>query len=233
MRLERVTITGADDATRPHDLCALSDQFPFVEWGILFSERRQGKEPRYPSIGWIYDLLMRVHSSIQLSAHLCGQYARDAVSGPFLWALMRPDYLERFQRIQINGAEKTEQVVDRLAYYGRHFEDKKFILQVREFGRPYAVSEFEAERLFDRSGGRGIETTDLPDPDPVAHCGYAGGFGPDNLEGVLGSLSSLADHDRTFWVDMETKVRSDDCGMSVLDLGKVRRCLEIAAPFVD
>ena len=49
--LTRVTITGADDAVDPGALVALSAEFPFVEWGILFSKSREG-EARYPSAEW-------------------------------------------------------------------------------------------------------------------------------------------------------------------------------------
>ena len=43
MILERVTITGADHDVRPQELVDLWKEFPFVEFGILFSPRQQGR----------------------------------------------------------------------------------------------------------------------------------------------------------------------------------------------
>ena len=41
--LERITVTGADDLVDPAELCAIAADFPFVEWGILFSAKRTGR----------------------------------------------------------------------------------------------------------------------------------------------------------------------------------------------
>ena len=37
MKLTKVTLTGADDFTDPKRLIEISREYPFVEWGILFS----------------------------------------------------------------------------------------------------------------------------------------------------------------------------------------------------
>lgn len=58
--LERVTITGADDSTDISQLVELSQEFPFVEWGILVSRRSEGG-PRFPSREWI-DAEPRIYS---------------------------------------------------------------------------------------------------------------------------------------------------------------------------
>lgn len=56
MEIKIVTITGADDNTNHSDMINISKDFPFVEWGILFSSSRQGSE-RYPSIEWVNELM--------------------------------------------------------------------------------------------------------------------------------------------------------------------------------
>lgn len=48
-----VTITGADDDVDPSALEDLSDEFPFVEWGILRSAKREG--PDYMRMKWMKD----------------------------------------------------------------------------------------------------------------------------------------------------------------------------------
>ena len=64
---------------------------------------------------------------------------------------------------------------------------------------------------------------------PILH-GYAGGLGPDNIESELQRIAAAAG-DAPFWIDMETRVRSDNDEQ--FDLNKVRRCLEITAPLVS
>jgi len=97
--------------------------------------------------------------------------------------------------------------------------------------------------LFDRSAGAGVlpdswpraellEAIPGPDGEGVevkAYHGYAGGLGPDNLAEQLPLIAAAADG-APYWVDMETRVRSEND--SKFDLAKVRHCLEIAAPFV-
>lgn len=229
MRLTGVTITGADESVTPYDLCELSDAFPWVEWGVLLSATREGKEARYPARGWIDNLLERASGTVSFAGHLCGQWSRDAIGGPFLWAMARPGHFLRFRRLQFNGAECSAATLDRLGDYKKAFPDKGFIVQCGGF--PNKAPTGGPQFLLDRSGGRGIELTEFPAPAPGVYCGYSGGLGPDNLGAVLAGLTAMPG-DAPFWVDLESKARSDVDGRSVFDLAKVRRCLEIAAPFV-
>lgn len=232
MRLDRVTITGADESVTPYDLCALYDEFPFVEWGILCSASREGKEARYPAPEWIDKLLDRSHTALPLAAHLCGQFSRDAIGGPFLWAVERHHHWRRFSRVQFNGAEYAEATFDRVLRYLSHFPGKDFIVPVRGF---WGVSPRTNPRfphlLLDNSGGRGVELTAYPDPAPGTYCGYSGGIGPETIRSVLEAVCDKPD-DAPFWIDMESNVRSEVGGRSVLDLWKVRFCLEISREYV-
>jgi hypothetical protein len=227
MRLTRVTITGADDGVTPYQLCLLRDEFPFVEWGLLLSASREGREPRYPSRAWLDRLFARTRGGLQLSGHLCGEWSRDAVGGPFLWAVERPDHFAWLQRLQFNGAERTPAVVERLIRFADRLPDKRFVLQAQEFGGLNPTGPNAPQLLLDRSGGRGIRLTSFPDPAPGVYCGYSGGLGPDNLRATLEALAAKS-QDAEFWVDMESGVRTNEH----FDLIKVRKCLEIAAEFV-
>ena len=51
MSLELVSLTGADDHVAPEALAALSAQYPFVEWAILYFPEKDGT-PRNPSAPW-------------------------------------------------------------------------------------------------------------------------------------------------------------------------------------
>jgi len=240
MKLERVTITGADNGVRPSDLADLSRQFAFVEWGILFSPRRQSA-PRYPSRSWVDELcqVAAMTPSMQLAAHLCGAWVRDLVlDTEFTWKAANPAAFAACKRIQLNfrgnfhrkgpGFESVlldecPREIGPLARPGKHF-----IFQcdgqhddVPQELCPWLVG---SAPLFDASGGTGVSPGSWPEPwhDP---CGFAGGLGPENLMEQLNKIAQVAG-DRQVWVDMETRVRSEDD--LDFDLVKVRSVLEQA-----
>lgn len=52
-----ITFTGVDEHTDLRGMIALSAQYP-IEWGVLFSPKRQGCETRYPPfhhIEWVLE----------------------------------------------------------------------------------------------------------------------------------------------------------------------------------
>ena len=229
MKLGNVTITGADERTRPYDLCELYDDFPFVEWGILCSHSREGKDPRYPSRAWIEKLLDRSKPNLPLAGHLCGKFAREAVHGPFTWAINRHQQFTRFTRLQLNGVQVAPSTLDLVSTLSAEIE-KTFVLQINDFdcfasGYVFPPKE-SVEFLVDASGGRGkpLDCFSAPPDDVLA--GYSGGIGPDNIREVLERLTAI-ESDHYFWIDMESGVRTDDW----FDLAKVEACLKIAAEF--
>lgn len=97
MKILYLTLTGADDLVNPQELGIISEQFPFVEWAILFSDDREGN-PRYPTKQWREEFY-KVVPECNRSAHLCGKEVlirlveQDA-------ALLNE--LKEYQRIQLN-----------------------------------------------------------------------------------------------------------------------------------
>jgi hypothetical protein len=247
MILDRVTMTGADDSIDPTDLIPLARDFPWVEWGILFSGTRLGV-PRYPSKRWI-DALARVVLQVpmKLSAHLCGAWVRDLVlQGKFTWREAFRAHYPLFARIQLNfhgqfhkkgpGFETvlTDETPQGASPGQKGRAGKQFIFQCDGPNDPTVV-ELQpwfpegVVPLFDRSGGAGIVPAEWPKAWPGVYCGYAGGLGPDNLNGQLQLIDRAAVGERV-WIDMETRVRSDDD--REFDLGKVRRALEQTSVWV-
>lgn len=248
MQLDRVTITGADDSVSVGDILKLSQEFPFVEWGILASKTSMGR-PRFPSQRWITDLqgIAETTGGLALSLHLCGSWVRDLLLGSVTFP---GELLHCFQRVQLNfhadGARCDEQ---RFAEALKVFDGRPIIFQLDgAWGNDhmYAANIEDVRNcygLFDVSGGAGILPTTWPPPfmlemlpgpdgegvERFAYQGYAGGLGPDNLAEQLPLIATAAG-DCRIWVDMETRVRSDDDRR--FDLEKVRRALEICQPFV-
>ena len=104
--------------------------------------------------------------------------------------------------------------------------NKEVIVQMRtaslckqflEEGSPEGMSY-----LIDFSGGRGLDTPVEVVNVPGVHIGYAGGIGPGNVGQKLRSLL-VYPSDGEFWIDMETRVRTDE----KFDLDKVEGVLKI------
>lgn len=212
-----ITITGADDRVPIVELVQLSDHYPFVEWGILYSEKRIGT-PRYPSADWITALRVNaVLAPMNLSLHLCGRAARKVLGGG--WG-----HLERihssFQRIQLNGydakADDSEQLY--LPWLAMRTE---FILQVQsadDLPRAiHAATLVGGSVLFDPSGGTGVAPDSWPQL-PRGKVGCAGGLTPETAWPTYQKVREMG----ASWVDLESGVRTDDR----FDLAKVRATLE-------
>lgn len=233
MKLDRVTVTGADDSIRPEDLLPLTDKYPFVEWGILYSGSRQGTS-RYPSTPWLDSLLWQPLDRIKLSAHLCGKWVRELVlKGEFTFPVLNPLW-QHYHRVQLNFHSRFHKGAPLWHENLRRNREKQYILQydgVNDRGCAHLMESpnFSAVPLFDKSGGAGVVPGQWPKALPNIYCGYAGGLGPENLTDELRRIEAAAGENR-IWVDMETRVRSEDD--MKFDLKKVEACLEQAAAFV-
>jgi len=241
-KLRCVTITGADDGVDPKALIALSTEFPFAEWGLLRSEKRAGA-PRYPSKDWLTalfraithlrecDFARSMHPSgeVRLAMHVCGQISRDAMSG---YGSFWDDEDLWYDRVQLNGFSNYVlpglRIADALA--AKHFaKPVEVILQCSDSAALGRAAELGARypnvtALYDPSGGRGLPVWECRVLPPVGlRFGVAGGVGPDTIVQVIDQFPQAE------WVDGESAYRTDDH----FDLGKVRRVLELAAPFVE
>jgi len=199
-----ITFTGADDHTNRVDMAKLSLTYP-VEWGILFSPKRQGVDPRYPNEATVRHLL---GGGLPLAAHLCGKHSGDAMKGLIPGVSVE---LCDFARVQINSRKPRG---DRIAA----FQSKlgvPCIAQAR--GDTFPVSK-EIQWLFDTSGGRGEAPTGWPEY-PGCMVGYAGGINPDNVLEVIEAIDATG----PYWIDMESGVRTDD----LFDLNKCAKVCEL------
>lgn len=223
--ITKVTITGADDSITPAELMLLGEEFPFVEWGILFSN--QFGNPRFPSLEWIDDLLEIATNETNLSLHLCGRYVRDLLLGNDHFSQDIP--VNCFKRIQINTHGRTHTTAGFLAEVLRKYPDVQWIFQYDNVNTRFIDllkgSDINHAALFDLSHGAGLLPSKWPDPLRVP-CGYAGGLSPDNLIDQIHKIEEKAGS-AEIWIDMETHVRSNMD--QKFDLQKVRKCLEISA----
>lgn len=222
MKLTTVTLTGADDSIGPADLRIISDQYPFVEWGILLMPGRAG-QPRFPSEKWLEKLDKNctafIKQPLQLSAHLCGNYVEQFLHGTAnscgLFDYVGPAW-DWFNRIQINthGVPHTYDLDAMIKMLkGEKWVNKEIIFQfdnVNYLSLGYALlKRIKCSILFDLSHGAGKLPSTWPEPIAGIKCGYAGGLGADNIEKQLVNILRHKG-DNEIWIDMETKLRSDD-----------------------
>lgn len=231
MKLDRVTITGADESINPQHLKDISKEYPFVEWGILYSiKRNRNGAPRYPQQKWIEELRDINENSMRLSIHLCGRVVRDLVTNA-RWQIPI-SILKGFQRAQLNfhgeRLDFHEDFVNVLPYR------QKFIFQMDGINDNIIYKGLYLGRdvvpLFDNSHGAGVLPNTWSKPIAGIYNGYAGGLGPKNLKKQLDKIAQVVKSER-IWVDMETKVRSNDDQQ--FDLDKVIKCLDIAAEYMS
>ncbi|HYX21263.1 MAG TPA: hypothetical protein VFA98_10510 [Thermoanaerobaculia bacterium] len=221
-----VTITGADDDVDPNQLAHLSRFYPFVEWGILFSEKRRAL-PRYPSLRWIRSLedVAARRGQMKLAMHLCGSEARIATLGAKEFS---PGAMWR--RVQVNGYETGTAT--------REWIQNGFtwILQARTRETLRAAIDdacvSSADVLYDPSGGEGSVQQEWPTM-PTASVseersigyGYAGGINPINVAAVIGQVRGKSLALDRIWIDMESGVRTEDR----FDIEKVKAVLAAVA----
>lgn len=236
LNLKKVTITGADDDTSIDEMLAISKEFTFVEWGILFSPTR-GAVSRYPSWSWLLKLKERKDDfkDASFSAHICGGYTQEMLTygasevlgmGP----LSATD--EVFSRYQLNFNAQKHTVCDGF-YDLLHKFKKPIILQFNNANlavnaRVISQVKHPIHFLYDSSGGQGVEAQTYSAPIKNHYTGYAGGLTPDNIEQAVTKISTVAG-DAEIWIDTETGVRTDD----KLDMQKVRSFLEKCKPFIQ
>ena len=241
MKIDRVTMTGADESVEAERLLAIALEYPIVEWGILVSEKRTlTGGPRFPSVRWINSLftaqrMIESHQApMRLALHVCGSWVRDFLVGGD--ALIRDlgGILPAFPRIQLNfHAERHE--VD-LSAFVKNLRmltvEHDVILQMDGFNESfYNLVRSAIPRvfpLFDRSGGAGQVPEVWPFSFADVYNGYAGGLGPETMERELERIAEKVG-DKTIWIDMEGRIRSDQDRQ--FDLMKVIRCLELARPY--
>jgi phosphoribosylanthranilate isomerase len=228
MKIDKVTITGADNDVDCLKLAKLTEKYPFVEWGVLFSKSREGTN-RYPDSMWIQSL---AKFNIPLSAHFCGWWAKQVLEESN-FELMS-DLHDSYKRIQLNYNFKNE-----LPENGTHLlnylaleTNKDVIIQYND-NNAEAVDFLDNLRrnsnlniLYDRSGGRGTEIQEIESPFK-SYTGYAGGINCDNVKDICEMITSHKS-ESTVWIDLESGVRTDD----KFDLNKVETILEICDQYV-
>ncbi len=226
MGLQLCTFTGCDSSSSISELISIQQEFPFIEYGVLFNSAKVGTG-RYPSVDWIVKFL-EAKEITNRAFHICGdKLLTEFITSPET-KLAKKNLWSDKTRIQLNFAAKAF-TVEQLNKAINSFAPTPIITQHNK-SKENLWKEIPAKNhhiLFDASGGRGTTRTEWPSTLLNRHCGFAGGLGPDNLSEQLILIDKAADG-YDYWIDMETNVRTDD----KFDLVKVRKCAEIVSSFL-
>lgn len=210
-------MTGAEDSIKPESLVKISQDFPFVEWGILLKDTTGG---RFPSMKWVSELK---GLNVNLSGHICGKWCRDIFQKKNID--FPREIFDIFPRIQLNFSPYA--VPLDLIPFLKTFPEKQFIFQIGKKSQADLIWEALNQNLnfsclLDRSGGKGEVPGKWPELIPNVFCGQAGGLGPDTLETELPKIAEVVG-EQEIWIDMESRIRTD----GLFDLNKVLNCLKI------
>ena len=239
MRLKHITFTGIDARTDLQELQAIQQLYPIAEFGVLTSYHWYENGNRYLDPALVKNLRGQ---GLNLALHICGSAAHDAAIGKWenldetIFSASSPVGIELFKRVQLNlSGRKDNPDYCRIPLI---IGQELIIQQPAELELPLFENTLKKWKegafphrdtisaLLDSSGGRGIDTPLKVWP-TSGKIGYAGGFNPENVEEKLSFLMSHITQG-TFWIDMESGVRTDDW----LDLEKVRQVLEICQTII-
>lgn len=236
--LKVVTFTGADDSIKAGELLAVAKDHPNTEWGILFSGPHGSGSSRFPSYQWITEQVPQLEG-LNLCAHLCGSVMFNlAVRGNFDWFEHFGHVAKYFKRFQLNfHGQRFCSHIHKNFYSALEnvADDYNFIFQA-DGVNDHLIEHFSnneddelkdaAAPLFDVSHGAGsLPRGGWPWRNATLYAGYAGGLGPENIVDQLKAIDEAAGDYGPYWIDMETRVRSN--GDKLFDLGKCRRVMEL------
>lgn len=216
MKIDKVTITGADESTSIEWMRDVSAEYPFVEWGILVSASQMASS-RFPSLEWM-GRLAKVQDGLQTSVHVCGKWVREICDGNWSGFLTEIGTLAGgAQRIQLNFHAIAHTLGDAFLHAAHQAARRtgwQLIFQV-DGVNDYLASRahddgINAVPLYDQSGGAGEVPGTWPVQMAGIYSGYAGGLGPDNVVAEIQRIEQVACKDSKIWIDMETRVRTDD-----------------------
>lgn len=225
MKIHTLTATGVDEKTNLNNLQSISEEFPFMEWGVLFSSNPSSN--RYPQKQFIQDNIVNLSSHINFAAHLCGNVVNLFIerNKEFL------DLLSHFKRVQINVATKnmTKTKQDKL-FQAIEAHEGNLILQENLSNHDFneKLRQFShVSYLFDSSGGKGISPNTWPKYLDNLYCGYAGGLSCANLNQEINNIEQVAKNNHV-WLDMEGQIRDFD---DYFDLHKIKLAAHIVSEY--
>lgn len=210
MKLNYICLTGVDDTVSLPKLSALYAKYPFIQFGVPFDLRKEGT-PRYPSPTTRKRIeTASEEAKLPLSAHLCGQYLENVLTGH---SRLLNDLPNCYTHIQLNFGGYSTGFIDWESVLDLAKQLKRFVFIVQFHGLEEDVplnirKQKNIALLMDSSHGRGVLPHAWPDPIEGISCGYAGGLSPDNISDQLVFLEQVVAK-TSIWIDVESGIRDN------------------------
>lgn len=228
MKLSYCTFTGVDEETSLSDIISLSNSYPIIEWGFLFSPKQQGQPGRYLSTKNLLKIFEILPVEVKVALHFCGSGTYNLLNENLEELDLLKAITKRNGRIQLNFNQTKKPInIENLKKLILSEPKTTFITQHNQSNNLLWNNFIDLPNyaiLFDSSGGNGISCNEWPKPLPVS-CGYAGGLGPNNIKEELQKISSVVAK-TTIWIDMENKLRNlDKNGIDWLNIEFCEQCI--------
>lgn len=204
--ISTVSIYGVDNSVAPADLADISQQYPFVEWGINISSTEP--MPSVPSDEWLEELLLHA-DRVRLRGILRGRWERDILEGNLSLKVEKPWLWEALHRVQVDIQKGHRNLLEALQL----ISDKEIILAAQNHNSIVSGLKlntlnthplFPKDQLFKYTG----------------YCGYS--ILDSDINIILGCREN-------FWVSVEG-FRADD-GITI-DVLKIEQFLDQTEDFV-
>jgi len=227
-----ISFNGVDEKTDLKRLVMVQRRFPRIEFGVILSKNWKENGNRYVDPAILSNLR---GLGLNLSAHLCGSVAREAIRDNWEPALeLCGGNFDIFKRTQLNIA-RYDNNPEILNFDNIPDNIEEVIIQQKSAGECDLFREYNARTgnphvvvLIDASGGSGksLDKYELINnmtsmKSVKGRVGFAGGIGHHNVADVLYEMQIYPDN---WWIDMESKVRTCDW----FDLDKVSAVCGIA-----
>lgn len=235
--VSRVTIVGADDSIPPEELFNITNEFPFVEFGINVAPGPPS--PRFPSQRWLDLLAAACHRStanknIAVAGHISGPWVGEIFQGKWPYPGPGSDFSSIVSRWQLNtngiGHQYNIKKLVKVLKYQNAVAGE--IVFQHDGKNTAAIETCQAEgvrlSLLSRiPNSRGIQAPSPP-PHLGGQNGYAGELSSANLESRLRALEPF--NEGPVWLAVETHMRTDRDKQ--FSLTRVREFLTIAKAWI-
>lgn len=230
MKLEKITISGANEHTDIKDLMDLLLRYPETELGIQVSPMKADyKSKRYLWIGNLYDYARTMRQSLNIALHVNPGWVEQVCAGNLpleilrFMAIKNHDGSTMVRRIQLNfliGREPAPDM-DKLNWIICKLNNYRFILTYNDANRNFIRKYYQRygncfDLLVDESHGEG-KTPEKWEPVifPDVFQSYSGGLSPDNIGQALDSIAAVNRTDIGIGIDAEGNLKGDDGHLSL------------------
>lgn len=232
--LSLISFVGVDNKTELDRILSFTKSHIKYEFGVLYSDSKNGADQRYPSHDFSNNFLKwSYHNKINSSLHLCGKsidrYLSEDVSIIDLCS-----YAGRIQlNLNIKKYNDYDMLSDNILRIANKYNNN-IILQENNTKKIFnkillsknIENNFSISLLNDSSGGFGKEIKDISSPHEKYFTGYAGGVKLSNIIKLIYDIENVNYNNKQYYIDMESGIRDNNI-FSLIECEKIKNSIDI------